>query len=62
MLEPYRRLKKRYENTDFWIGRGLELRFGTNENDFLLYGFAEELFLEEGERWLFMTLGEFYKA
>ena len=62
MLEPYRRLKKRYENTDFWIGRGLELRFGTNENDFLLYGFAEELFLEEGERWPFMTLGEFYKA
>ena len=61
-LEPYRRLEEKYRDSGFWIARGAELRFGTNENDFLLFGFADELFLEEGETWPFMELPEFYET
>lgn len=58
---PYSRLKREYEKTDFFIGRGMEIRFNTNGNDILLYGFSEELFLEEGESWLDMGLPYFWE-
>ncbi len=58
---PYLELKKEYEKTDFFIGRGMEIRFNTNGNDILLYGFSEELFLKEGENWLDMGLPDFWE-
>lgn len=61
LWKPYRELKKEYNGTDFFIGRGLEIRFDNNENDILLYGFSEELFLEEGQKWTAMGLPAFYE-
>lgn len=58
---PYSELKKEYEGSDFFIGRGMEIRFNTNGNDLLLYGFSEKLFLEEGESWLDMGLPLFWE-
>lgn len=59
--KPYRELKVAYEETDFFIGRGMEIRFDDNGNDILLYGFSEELLLEEGEEWVKLGLPTFYE-
>lgn len=61
LWKPYNELKKEYEDTDFFIGRGLEIRFDNNGNDILLYGFSDELFLKEGEKWVTMGLPAFYE-
>ncbi|MGN1203625.1 MAG: PHP domain-containing protein, partial [Lachnospiraceae bacterium] len=61
LWKPYRELKKRHESSDFFIGRGLEIRFDNNDNDILVYGFTDELFLREGERWTSMGLPAFYE-
>lgn len=61
LWKPYKEVKKEYEGTDFFIGRGLEIRFNHNGNDILLYGFSEELLLEEGQEWVAMGLPAFYE-
>ncbi len=60
-LKPYRELKAVYEETDFFIGLGMEIRFDHNDNDILLYGFSEKLLLEEGEDWVKFGLPFFYE-
>lgn len=59
--KPYRALKAAYEKTDFFIGRGVEIRFDNNGNDILLYGFSDELLLEEGQDWVKLGLPDFYE-
>lgn len=61
LWEPYKRVKQMYAGENFFIGRGMELRFDDNENDFLLYGFSEELFREEGESWTALKLSDFFE-
>ena len=58
---PYKRLKAAYQGTDFFIGRGMEIRFDNNGNDILLYGFSEELLLQEGKDWVKLGLPAFYE-
>lgn len=58
---PYRELKTIYKGTDFFIGRGMEIRFDNNGNDILLYGLSEELLLEEGEGWTKLGLPAFFE-
>ena len=43
---PWREGKK-YAGEDFFIGQGMELRFLTDPNDYLLFGITEELLLAE---------------
>ena len=61
LWNPYRELKVLYEGTGFFIGRGMEIRFANNENDILLYGFSEELLLEEGQDWVNLGLPAFFE-
>ncbi len=44
------------------VGLGMEIRFLQDPNDYLLYGLTEELFYEEGSRWLSMDLESFFQA
>ena len=57
---PWREGKK-YAGEDFFIGQGMELRFLTDPNDYLLFGITEELLLAEGEEWLSMNLERFFE-
>lgn len=59
--KPYRELNMRYKGMDFFIGRGMEIRFDNNGNDILLYGFSEELLLEEGQNWVKLGLPAFFE-
>lgn len=57
-LAPYRKAK-RWERR-LSVGLGVELRFLSDANDYLLYGVTEEMIFGEAERWVSMNLREFY--
>lgn len=62
-LKPIRDAVKNLKDAgeNFHIGLGMELRFLTDPNDYLIYGLSEELLYNEADRWLYMDLKSFYE-
>lgn len=62
-LKPIRDARESQKNKkeDFFIGLGMELRFLSDPNDYLIYGLSEELLYREAEDWLNMDLKSFYE-
>lgn len=62
-LKPIRDAVKNLKDAgkDFHIGLGMELRFLTDPNDYLIYGLSEKLLYNEADRWLYMDLQSFYE-
>lgn len=58
-LWPYREGKKLAEGK-LLTGLGMEIRFRTDPNDYLLYGLTEEMVCREAEHWIDMDLEQFY--
>lgn len=58
-LRPYRE-GKRLAQGRLMTGLGMEIRFRTDPNDYLLYGLTEEIVFREAEHWLDMDLESFY--
>ena len=51
--EPVRTAAK-YAGDDFFVGLGMEIRFLSDPNDYLLIGVNERMIFEEAEGWLNM--------
>ena len=58
--EPVRTAVK-YAGDDFFVGLGMEIRFLSDPNDYLLIGVNERMIFEEAEGWLNMDLKSFYE-
>ncbi|MDD6573344.1 MAG: PHP-associated domain-containing protein [Thermoflexaceae bacterium] len=59
-LQPVREARK-YAVNGFFTGLGMELRFLSDPNDYLIFGLTEELLYREAKEWLYMDLESFYK-